>query len=180
MESGIYCLAWGKSKYFYIGKSDNIPKRWKQHQRSFEQGKHARKMQDQYDREGPPTYSVFLRCHMDHIDLYESIIIRANLGPKCLNGALPRLVPPDEVEILVNASEYIEQSTAHHIKTIDTLKAELSATTTDLELLKSTGIRTPQEIQQELEALMLAVSTQRRELHRLKGLGLWDRIFNFK
>lgn len=180
MDSGIYCLGWGKSKHFYIGKSDNIPKRWKQHKRSFETGKHAVKMQECYDREGPPTYSVFLTCHSDHVDLYESMIIRANLGPLCLNGALPKEVPLEDQKILLEAGEYIELSTADHIKMIEDTKANLTSKTEELEQIKSLGIRMPQDWQEEIDVLVHAVNIQKREINRLKSMSLWNRIFNFK
>jgi hypothetical protein len=180
MDSGIYCLGWGKSKHFYIGKSDNIPKRWKQHKRSFETGKHAVKMQECYDREGPPTYSVFLTCHSDHVDLYESMIIRHNLGPLCLNGALPKEVPLADQEILLEAGDYIEMSTAQHIKLIEDTKANLTSKTEELEALKNLGIKMPADWQSEIDTLIEVVKIQRKELQRLKNLSLWDRIFNFK
>lgn len=118
MDSGIYLLTFSDGTY-YIGKSDNIPNRWKQHWKDFEQGTHARRMQEAYNRCGPPQAEVFIECHSDHIDLYESLAIHHNWGPRCLNGNKPRRVPDSERDILLNHGEYIKLSTAQHIEMIE-------------------------------------------------------------
>lgn len=79
MDSGIYVLRF-PNKYFYIGKSEHIQKRWEQHWKDFEKGTHSRRMQQAYNQYGYPTREVFIRCHPDHCDLYESIAIEYNMS----------------------------------------------------------------------------------------------------
>lgn len=187
MDSGIYCLKWPPSGFFYIGKSDNIPKRWKQHETSFLKGTHSRRMQEQYDVQGAPEYTVFLRCHSDHVDLYESIIIRHNLGPHCLNGALPREVPEEQRVILLEAAEYIKMPTATHIELLKTTEKLLLESTARLKELQTQGVKTPYEHQQKLKTygekvthLEAQAQIRLQELKRLQKLNWFSRIFNYK
>lgn len=193
MNSGIYVLRFPNGSY-YIGKSDNIPKRWRQHWKDFQNGTHARKMQECYDRYGEPTAEVFLRCHRDHVDLYESIIIRMNLGPDCLNGAIPWEATPSEVPTLMNNPQYIEQSTADHFECMNRQKREIEGLEEEvielelvLEDLEREGIRTPEMIQNEMDSLergneylIEQLSQTKEKLETLKNLSLFDRIFNYR
>lgn len=193
MESGIYVLRFANGCY-YIGKSDNIPKRWKQHWKDFENGTHAKKMQDCYDRYGYPEPEVFLRCHRDHVDLYESIIIRMNLGEKCLNGAIPFDVPSDEIPVLMNHPEFILESTANHFKTmlsqkedIDMLKGMYEESQASLEQLENKGIVMPSEIaviigrlEDRVKELEESNTRLNSALDTIEQLGWIDRLFNFK
>lgn len=186
MDSGIYVLRFPNG-YFYVGKSDNIPNRWKQHWKDFEKGTHSRRMQEAFNTFGYPDREVLITCHSDHCDLYESMVIRYNMGPKCLNGNQPREVPPDEVTILRNSAEYIKLSTAQHIKLItDGIESTKEAVAKQNELrlrvedLEDRGILTPEDIQNKLEELESEVLQYSNELERLKGLSWFQRIFNFK
>lgn len=193
MDSGIYVLDFSDGTY-YIGKSDNIPNRWRQHWKDFESGTHARRMQDAYNRCGPPRASVFIKCHSDHIDLYESLAIHHNWGPKCLNGNKPRRVPDQEKAILLESGQYIELSTAQHIELlnkanqeVEQKEKEIKGLAWELKELQNRGIRTPEGHRQELEHLKSdlrirdqEIDIQKRELSRLAKLSIWDRIFNYK
>lgn len=185
MDSGIYVLTFSSGEY-YIGKSENIPNRWKQHFKDFAEGKHARKMQECFDRCGYPATEVFIKCHSDHIDLYESMAIRANLGPNCLNTAIPRLVPAEDQAILLESGEYIELSTAQHLKLIKDLTNDLEYAKQyklELEKLRKKGVYTKQEIKAQLEELndyKEACQAWKEKVQRLENRGLFARIFNLK
>jgi hypothetical protein len=148
-------------------------------------------MQDCYNRYGEPTAEVFLRCHRDHVDLYESIIIRMNLGEKCLNGAIPFEVPQHEISVLMNNPQFILHSTAQHFETMlnqqERIK-ELYETAQEWEDivddLFENGIKTPEQIQDELDLLKAEVEELEKEkgllegrLEGLKNLPWYRRLF---
>lgn len=193
MDSGIYVLRF-PNKYFYIGKSEHIQKRWEQHWKDFEKGTHSRRMQQAYNQYGYPTREVFISCHPDHCDLYESIAIEYNMSEYCLNGNQPRRVPRDEWDLLINNGQYIEMSTAKQIQLLeerlaalelaDEVELELRAR---LDLLKRNGVMLPEEaealvveIRHELTDLERTSRKYLYELQRLKGMSWFDRLFNYK
>jgi len=200
MDSGIYVLRFPNG-YFYIGKSENIPNRWKQHWKDFEKGTHSRRMQEAYNQFGYPRQEVFITCHSDHCDLYESIVIRYNMGPKCLNGNQPKEVPSNEVEVLVNSGEYAGLSTAEHIQLIKAKEQQAQEAIAKQDLLQlrvrdleTQGILTPDDIKAkvqeleddaedlEIEALYYRdkLKTAKEELTRLSKLSWFDRLFSYK
>lgn len=192
MDSGIYVLRF-PNKYFYIGKSEHIQKRWEQHWKDFEKGTHSRRMQQAYNQYGYPTREVFISCHPDHCDLYESIAIEYNMSEHCLNGNQPRRVPRDEWDLLINNGQYIEMSTAKQIQLLEERLAALElAEETELELrarldlLKRNGVMLPDEVTELVEDLntdlqyLADLNIERlQELKRLKNLGWFDRLFNY-
>lgn len=111
----------------------------------------------------------------------------------CLNGNQPRRVPRDEWDLLIHNGQYIELSTAEHIKLLEERLAalELSEETevelrARLDLLKRNGVMLPDEITELVEELntdfeYLASQNIKRmdELKRLKNLGWFDRLFNY-
>lgn len=191
MNSGIYVLRF-TSGHYYIGRSDNIPKRWEQHFKDFTKGQHSKKMQECFDRYGPPTKEVFLYCHSDHIDLYESIIIRMNLGPMCLNTTLPKEVPPDDADVLMRNGQWVSVGTAEHFRMltrleneIDTVRATTESLQAKLDDLEVNGIRTPEETEDMLnsQAIDIAVlstklSQAEAELERLRNRNMIERLLN--
>ena len=187
MESGIYQLTF-RNGQFYIGKSENIPKRWKTHQKNFEQGTHTKKMQAVYDVWGAPEYRVALEVHSDHIDIYESIFIATAWGPNLLNATKPKPISPEEAEeyleyydkLNLGGQSALLSSTLMHLKALKQYHEVLNQTTEELNKLKIEGIRTPDEIMDELEALETDNYEYYHELERLKKLSLWDRIFNYR
>lgn len=198
MDSGIYVLRFSTGEY-YIGKSDNIPKRWEQHWKDFAQGTHSKKMQECFNRCGYPTPEVYLECHSDHVDVYESLMIRANLGPNCLNTALPKEVPQDEADMLINNIQWVKYSTAEHFKMIkgltkgiqdyDDLVRSLQFRVNELETM---GIQTPANIEKMLneqesnvvyllditEAQEKTIAQQEATITKLRNRSLIGRIFN--
>lgn len=185
MNSGIYVLEF-PNEVFYIGKSDNIPRRWEEHKKSFLKGSHAKKMQWAYDSYGMPEFRVHIECHRDHIDLLESICIHANAdaGHSLLNGNKPSPVPADEITILMASGDELKLSTAEHIRMLKRLENIAE----QYKELKDTGIYLPEEVEDmpmridELERenkwLLEDLQAVRHKLTKLRNRGLWDRIFN--
>lgn len=178
MNSGIYILVFNET-YFYVGKADDIPRRWEQHRNDFAKNKHTRKLQWAYDTYGPPEYRVHCTLHSDHLDLMESIIIRHNWSDNCLNGNKPKEVPADEVEILTRCDpQLLNISTAAHIRRIRTAEELLIEATALLEEYKDEGYVLPQEEAQEKDKLRKELKFQQQQLQQLRNRGLWARIMN--
>lgn len=192
MDSGIYLLRF-PNKYFYIGKSEHISKRWQQHCKDFEKGTHSRRMQEAYNQYGYPSGEVFISCHADHCDLYESIAIEYNMNEYCLNGNQPRRVPREDWDILLKDDKYAKMSTAEHITLLESqlealdlaeeVELELRAR---LDLLKRNGVMLPTEVTELVEEIneecanLEALGTRYfEELKRLKNLSWFDRLFNY-
>ena len=113
MASGIYKLTFASGK-FYIGKSNDIEARWKQHWDSFTKGKHTKLMQAEFNIYGDYNREVLVYAHEDHIDILEETLI-ARLNPP-LNGTKGKdrmLEVYDEHFDLVLS--YFDKSTLEHI-----------------------------------------------------------------
>lgn len=183
MNSGIYVLRFPRN-IFYIGKSDNIPRRWEEHKKSFLKGSHTKKMQWAYDSYGMPEFEVMIECHRDHIDLLESIAIHTNSNHDLLNGNKPAAVPPDEVTILLESGDELKLSTAEHIRRLK----ELEEVAEQYKELRETGIYLPEEVEEmpeQIEYLQLSVKHLKEDveglthkLNKLKNRNLFQRIFN--
>lgn len=187
MNSGVYELKF-PNDYIYIGKADDIDRRWAQHKKDFEAGKHTKKLQWAYDTFGPPTYEVSYRIHADHIDLVESLLIEQFAGPKSLNGNQPRKVSQHERAILATFGEdYLSESTASHIKMLVNSSRELDAKDQEIGELQdrvtelcNEGIVLPHEVAEKLTELEYRLIKKNQELSRLANLGWFDRLFNYK
>ena len=187
MESGVYVLEF-PDNIFYVGKSDNIPRRWEQHRNDFIKGKHTKSMQWAYDTYGMPQFRVHVYCHKDHIDLIESIIIHGNQDKDLLNGNKPSAVSPYEEEILLSSAEELKLSTAEHVSKLKDLTAELEVTTALYKELRATGLFLPEEVEEmpeQIEYLRLSVKHLKEDvegltykLNKLRNRNLWERIFN--
>lgn len=192
MRSGIYKLIFPSGKY-YIGKSEDIQARWKQHYASFEKGTHSKRMQEEFNRHGHPEGIVLLDCHRDHIDLMESLFIEDNQGPLCLNGNAPKAVGPWEREVLLNNVESLEVSTAVHIKVLNDYDAKTKKLESKVENLLTQGIRLPEEtIETMLEAedlltlqdqgiyqLEAELAQANNKVRQYENMSLFKRIFSY-
>lgn len=192
MRSGIYKLIFPSGKY-YIGKSEDIQARWKQHYASFEKGTHSKRMQEEFNRHGHPEGIVLLDCHRDHIDLMESLFIEDNQGPLCLNGNAPKVVGPWEREVLLNNVESLEVSTAVHIKVLNDYDAKTKKLESKVENLLTQGIRLPEEtIETMLEAedlltlqdqgiyqLEAELAQANNKVRQYENMSLFKRIFSY-
>lgn len=192
MRSGIYKLIFPSDKY-YIGKSEDIQARWKQHYASFEKGTHSKRMQEEFNRHGHPEGIVLLDCHRDHIDLMESLFIEDNQGPLCLNGNAPKAVGLWEREVLLNNVESLEVSTAVHIKVLNDYDAKIKKLESKVENLLAQGIRLPEEtIETMLEAkdlltlqdqgiyqLEAELAQANNKVRQYENMSLFKRIFSY-
>lgn len=141
MTSGIYKLTF-PSGNFYIGKSNDIEKRWKQHWDKFSSGKHTRLMQPEFDLYRDYDQEVLVYAHEDHIDILEETFI-ARLNPP-LNGTKGKdrlYIAPEHEEIFF---PYFSMSTLEHIalahntkNEVSELKDKISEMNTDAELARS-------------------------------------------
>lgn len=188
MNSGIYVLEFPRNIY-YIGKSDNIPRRWEEHRKSFLKGSHAKKMQWAYDSYGMPQFRVMLECHRDHIDLMESILIHGNQDRELLNGNRPSAVPEEEVTVLLTSGEELKSSTASHIRRMQYAEAALVELTAEYDELREKGLYLPEELEQmpsqveqlEMENKWLSedLVAANFRIEKLKNRNLLQRIFNY-
>jgi GIY-YIG catalytic domain len=62
MTIGIYLLKFTGTDKVYIGKSDNIERRLGEHYRKLRARKSPKKLQDAYDKYGPPSMDLILEC----------------------------------------------------------------------------------------------------------------------
>lgn len=93
MITGIYQLNFQDQAY-YIGQSQNIEVRMKQHSDKFLKGTAAQKMQEAYNTYGMPNAEILIRCHKDHLDAMENYFISMRKAlPGCLNTSAPKLDP---------------------------------------------------------------------------------------
>jgi GIY-YIG catalytic domain len=93
MTSGIYQLNFNNQAY-YVGQSQDMEIRWKQHADKFLKGKAAAKMQDAYRQLGMPRAQILIECHKDYLDSMENYYIHAcKRHPNCLNTSVPKLDP---------------------------------------------------------------------------------------
>lgn len=140
MTSGIYKLTF-PSGNFYIGKSNDIEKRWKQHLDKFNAGKHTKLMQPEFDLYRDYDQEVLIYAHEDHIDILEETFI-ARLTPP-LNGTKGKdrlYIAPEHEDIFLS---YFSMSTLEHIalahntkNEVSELKDKISEMNTDAELAK--------------------------------------------
>lgn len=194
MDSGIYKITFYDGCY-YLGKSENIPQRWKTHAKNFEKRTHTKKMQAAYDRCGEPQYEVVLPVHTDHIDLYESALITLHWGPQLLNTTKPRPMSVQECEhflqlydaVTLEGHSIMLYSTASHVEALQDLHNKNQELQDDcaeanlrIEQLESKGILLPQEHEDRLYQLQRQNREYKTELTRLKDLDWWDRLFNYK
>ena len=189
MNSGIYALEF-PNEIFYIGKSDNIPRRWEEHRKSFLKGSHTKKMQWAYDIYGMPQFRVLLECHRDHIDLMESIFIHGNQDKDLLNGNKPSAVSDEESTVLLASNDELKVSTATHIRRMKYAESTLVELTVEYDDLKTTGIYLPEDVEQmpvQLEHLELEnkwltedLEAANYRINKLKNRNLWQRIFNYE
>jgi len=113
MASGIYKLTFDSGK-FYIGKSNDIEARWKQHWDSFTKGKHTKLMQAEFNIYRDYSREVLVYAHEDHIDILEETLI-ARLNPP-LNGTRGKdrmaEVKEEHFDLVLS---YFDKSTIEHI-----------------------------------------------------------------
>jgi excinuclease UvrABC nuclease subunit len=193
MTSGIYAFTFS-SGHFYIGKSADIEKRWKQHTDNMLKGKHTKNIQDIFSGI-LPEFKVLYYCHEHHIDILESFFINANWGdPKLLNGTRPKELEAAEIEMIGSIpSEAWQVSTFEHFRQwstitelLETAKKNLAALEHDIDIaeeehefmLKSIKDGTYLEtVERALECFRNEYSRSSEELKRLKSRNWFQRLF---
>lgn len=136
-NSGIYRLIFSDGST-YIGKSNNITRRWKEHADKFARGKAAANMQQAYNRFGYPNTQVLTYCHEDHIDIMETYYIR--LYRPNLNSASTVNITTVEEGILGQNIELLQVGTASHISKIAELRNKLEVAQEHINILKTESL----------------------------------------
>jgi len=154
MISGIYKLSFS-SGLFYIGRSDDIDRRWQEHMQAFQNGTAAQRMQLEYDAYGMPNFEVIYECHPDHCDLAESAIIQHCDRNYLLNTQFPRRITTQEWETMCDCQELLELSTCDHLRLIFQ----------NTELLSQKNL--------EVYDLRHQLETRQAELNQLKSSGVY-------
>ncbi len=186
MNSGIYQLTF-TSGHYYIGKSENIPKRWDTHTRNFEQGKHTRKMQWAYDNYGMPNFQIIMVVHPDHIDLYERAMIQVNwVDHLILNGTKPQPISQGDLDKLDLAErttiedKYIMQlGTLEHIEYLWRFKEQSDYYKAELKQLEDTDetVKQLRQLEQANQSLTNQQQALQQEINYFKSLNWWQRIW---
>ena len=124
MTSGIYQLNFNDQAY-YVGQSQDLETRWKQHSDKFLKGKSVKKMQDAYEEFGMPNASILIECHKDYLDIMESyyIAIQRKL-PNCLNTTAPALDTAIDYEWLLQNANMLKISSIDIISNLLTAVKE--------------------------------------------------------
>lgn len=191
MASGIYVLKFAE-EVFYIGKSNDIDRRWKEHANKFAKGTAAKVMQRAFYTYGMPKFLIICECHEDHIDLMESMYIRNNWREGILNTTQPTILSEHDEQVLRDNENLLVHSTVTHIKTILNLiderveledKLRLSEQKYDyiLNLDECKFIRESQKKQDKLDyniALKAQIiEEQKQTIEKYKNMGFWERLF---
>lgn len=183
MTSGIYLIYFDNTAK-YIGKSNNIERRWEEHTTKFNKGTAAKSMQDAYDRYGLPEFQIVHKCHEDHIDLMESIYIRNNWSEELLNTTRPTEVSEEDEAILLANEALLKVSTANHIRLIELGENALDKSMGLIENLENyielMVERDPviKSLTENVEELTYEVELKKQEIDRLNSRGFFSRLFN--
>jgi hypothetical protein len=175
MASGVYLLKF-KSGKFYIGKSNDIERRWKEHWAKFEKGTAAANMQQEFNQHGYPTPSVMIACHEDHIDILEANLIHTNWQEDILNTSRPNT----SLDLRDEHLELLHLSTPAHCNLIIRHEAELNKLRRRIEtieasykdkirdLISGTYIESQERVNAKLN----------KELEHLRNRNWFQRLFN--
>lgn len=186
MYSGIYKLNF-KSGHYYIGKSENIPKRWETHKRNFLQGKHTKRMQWAYDNYGMPDFEIILVIHPDHIDLYEDALIQESwVDNLILNGTKPSTIPQEQLDKLdqaerttINDQKIMQLSTLEHIEWLWRFKDQCDSYRKELSELedKDNIVKQLKQLKHDNAKITNDCQALQKEIDHFKKLNWWQRIW---
>lgn len=135
MASGIYELKFSNGDT-YIGKSTDLERRWKQHAKSMEDGKHTGPLQTAYHRYGFPDARMLLEVHPDLLDEYEGYFI--NMRRPELNTQVPERRSNEEYELLEWYADqgHAAYSTTDLLRTTKVMKISLMEAERKIEVLQ--------------------------------------------
>lgn len=185
MTSGIYKLEFSNG-LFYVGKSTDIKRRWKEHFTKFEKGTAAKPLQAAFNKYGFPSTEVLLYCHEDNIDVMEAAYIHVGLKQwgtnYCLNTSIPKdpgFTSYDNTIVeksLKDQMEYVKKLRSN----IEQLEGELEQQELDhqkeMTLIK-TGTRL-RVIEQKLQDTILKEQKLIEDLKRIQSRNWFQRLFN--
>lgn len=94
MTCGIYLLSFKETPKLYVGQSNNIEERFKQHIRQLRAGTHTKKLQQAYLQFGLPEIEILEVClphdldsrELHHMDFWNSIHDGYNSMPHAAGG----------------------------------------------------------------------------------------------
>lgn len=169
MNSGIYRFTFDDGS-FYIGKSIDITKRWKQHIDSMEKGTHTVKIQACYNDNGMPDFEVMQFCHPHHLDILEDYFINIYWANNILNTTRPTSLSKEDIHFITHTDEdWWNLSTFEHINRISKL---------DTEIYKLEGKLSSLTEGTELANLAQKVDTLTKNYEDIKSRGFLSRLFN--
>ncbi len=185
MTSGIYKLEFTNG-YFYVGKSNNIERRWDEHYNKFEKGTAAKPLQNLFDRLGYPDTEILLRCHEDNIDVMEAAYIHSGLKKygrhKCLNTNIPK--DPDftsfELNVVTKSLKEQMEWVVELQKQIEQYENELEQQEVDhrREVLSIEDGRKVLELERDLANLAETIEYLNEDIRKLKNRNWFQRLFN--
>ena len=191
MTSGIYQLNFDNQAY-YIGQSQDMEARWKQHADKFIKGKAAQKMQYAYNQLGMPMTGIVIECHKDYLDIMETFYIHDQKQyPNCLNTSAPPLDPNIDYTWLYHNRHMLKFSSFDIIQNFVSAVEDKNKLQETHETLKRNfnskfiKAKADAELRDGKDENAMLVVEQRNNLQqaqakitRLLNRSLFDRIFN--
>lgn len=151
MTTGIYLLNF-KDQAFYIGQSQDIETRWKQHRDKFEKGKAAEKMQNAYNHYGMPMGRILVECHKDFLDTFENYFIwDQKQFPGCLNTSAPQPDLTINYDFLLSQKDLIMASPVDLIEVAIELTRDFNSVELKLKELQDSYNKDYMQIAAEVE-----------------------------
>lgn len=181
MESGVYQIRSKVDGRLYVGSSVNLEKRWKEHRRQLDEGKHhSRFLQRCWTKYGADAFefSVIVYCHQDTVLMYEQFYIdelRPEFNTVPTAGSQRGLKHSDETRRKMSASRRRDFSPMTGKSHTAETKARISRTKSG----KKYGAYDQERVKKTASAMRLskgAMSEETaREIKRLKALGMKHR-----
>jgi len=151
LTTGIYLLNF-KDEAFYIGQSQDIETRWKQHRDKFVKGKAAEKMQNAYNLYGMPMGIILVECHKDFLDTFENYFIwDQKQFPGCLNTSAPEPDLTINYDFLLSQKDLIKASPIDLMEVAIDLTGEKASLELKLKELQDTYNKEYMQIAAEVE-----------------------------
>lgn len=184
MTSGIYKLEF-PGGLFYIGKSENIERRWEEHRKKFETGKAAKPMQAAFKNCGYPDAEIICVAHKDNIDVLEAAYISDAMeryGNLCLNTSIP-----EDPGFRQYEDDIVNMSLKEQMALIKKLREDVERCETELEQQEIDHEREMTDIasgrayitvSRDLHNTEIELNNLKIELERLKNRNWFQRLFN--
>ena len=177
MKSGIYKLIFSSGKC-YIGKSMDVPSRWKQHTDRFKKGDAAGKMQQEYNRCGVPEMEVIFECHSDHIDIMETYCIHAHDRSMLLNTSIPESLTQEEYNNLLLSPEVLKFSTSDHVATMFSLNKDVRELKAQIADMQNATVEDSPVLHPDPAPLRIEIERLKDEVNYHKAQPWYSKIFS--